>query len=729
MTDTITTEQHAALNVDGQASRIYAAIFAPVTVFAARVNGAPASNDSVMSLTYDGVTTGAYTDVGIDMTVWVGTSAGAHDKGFARVRAAATATTLLIGETSEIAFADNDYITVKKDYDLWARHIRKYSSGWKVDGDIYSNQNSVCAPIANLGPTATVLDLVQGDGSFSPDASGSWVPGSTIASYVHVATGASATANLTTAQPTLTYTTAGQYVRSCTVTAANGATTTGYRFVFVFDAAHPPTEIELVDEPAGSTDDGGWSFAVRKFSAAEIASVQDRALCVLFTRDAPTAAIGPVEDHANILAWGRVVGESIEKSADDNSVAFEVQGPHTWLKRVPAFPIGLKDITTAPSAWIFVNTLTVDNALWHFWRWRSTAYRTLDLYPTGDTKRLGATEAALGGLWEQITAVAQAILAKPLCDCYGRLYVKVPPNLVPVADRTAIQTMITLTEADWRDTLRIKHNPTTQVSQVELSGVSWNGSKGTPYFSKSPGSVMAWHGDSPISIDNIAVDDQAECNSLCGLKMGEMNPPYTVELELAQNNRFIDICDRQRIALSETTARGTITINAIPRRVLRKFEDGGAPVVALELDCETQPYQSVTYIPQKASNQTYEPTDPGLPDIDILLPPNNPYFPIPDEPDNPDDPYTPPPTSDCVDNTAAAANGPFSIGMPYSDVYSYGDTRISTGAMACYVRSADHDNKTTFRVAGVFRKWDGTLQGFDPDGDGGPERAVLAGGV
>lgn len=712
MSDTITAEQHAALNADGQGVRLFAAIWQPTTVFACQVNGAPSSNGSVMQLTYDGVTTGAYTDVLEDMTVWVGTSAGAHDKGFCRVRAAATDTILYIGETSEINFADNDYLTVKRDFDLFPRHIRKYSAGWRVDGVTYSNQHSVCAPIANLGPIAAVLDMEAGIDSFSPDASGSWVPGSTIASYAHTATGASATANLTTDTPTLTYATAGQYVRSCVVTAANGATTTAYRYVFVFDADNPPMEVEMTSEAVCSAEDGGASFGLKTSNTTDIDAIDDRALVVLFSRDQP-AAIGPVAGHANIIAWGRIIGESIEKSAEDGTVEFEVQGPHYWLKQVPSFPVGLKDTTSAPTKWIFYQGLTVDAALWHFWHWRSTAYRTLDLYPTGDTKRISATEAALGGLWAQISAVANTVLAKPLCDFLGRCYVEVPPNLVPVADRTSIQTMMTLTEADWHDTLRIRRGTATKVAGVELSGVSWNGTKGTPYFSKAPGSVMAWHGEPPMSVENVAVDDQDDCNSLCGLKMGAENPEYRIELDLAQNNRFIDTCPRQYIALSETTARGTVALNAIPVRVTRKFESG-APTVGLEMESETQPHQSMTYIPSKPKNETYEPEEPGLPTIDPIIPPSNPYFPPTVDPGDGGASDDPPPTSDCIDNTAAPANGPYGIGMPYWEVYSYGDTRVSSGPLPCYVRSQDHDNKTTFRLSGKFSKWDGTIQGFIP---------------
>ena len=80
----------------------------------------------------------------------------------------------------------------------------------------------------------------------------------------------------------------------------------------------------------------------------------------------------------------------------------------------------------------------------------------------------------------------------------------------------------------------------------------------------------------------------------------------------------------------------------------------------------------------------------------------------------PDDPGDPPPTSDCVDNTAAAANGPVQhrdavLGCLQLRRHAHLDR--GDGLLRAV---GDHANQTTFRVAGVFRKWDGTIQGFIP---------------
>jgi len=372
MTRAITPSELSTLRAPSS-SQLYLAIWQPTSIFAAQVNGTPSVTDGVIQIAYRDVTLGAYTDIKVGMTCLVGSSAGMSDKGIIRIRLAPSATMLFIGEVSDVNFADGDYLTVINEFSIWPRHIKMINGSWHIDGISYSDQHANFDPIPVMGPIATVLWKSGSTVSFSPSAADSWVPGSSITAYSHAAPGSSSLLNSDTSTPTITYDTCGQYLRSCQVTAANGNSHTGYRYVFVFDSAHMPiSQFELVQPPAGSRDEGGWSFSVKMYDEAALADVKDGALCVLFSMDSP-AAIGPDASHANILTIGWIDGESIEYSADVSSVTFDVFGPQRLLNNIPAFPVGLKDTTGTSSSWLFVPALTADKGLWHFLHWRCTA--------------------------------------------------------------------------------------------------------------------------------------------------------------------------------------------------------------------------------------------------------------------------------------------------------------------------------------------------------------------
>ena len=107
----------------------------------------------------------------------------------------------------------------------------------------------------------------------------------------------------------------------------------------------------------------------------------------------------------------------------------------------------------------------------------------MDVYPNDDTRRIKRLEAPGGqNIWDQLTEIAEkSILARPYCDRYGRIFLEV--NQQYLSDRSAIQTVQTLTTSDWFDQIDIERTPTPQVGLVDLSGVAWDGTTATPYFS------------------------------------------------------------------------------------------------------------------------------------------------------------------------------------------------------------------------------------------------------
>ncbi len=384
MSRAISAGELALLRKDNQWSKLYLAIHKPATVYTARVNQT-AFEDPTISITYDGGS-GTLASVKEGMTLYVGSSAGAYDKGMVRIREAPSATVFAIGESSEIYWADNDYLTVVDEFGLWSRHPVIRGTTAEMDYDVdYADQHTDLDPVPVLGSHA-VLWLAGATVVFEPDASDSWVLGSTIDSYLWTAPGASATADLDTASPTLTYNAVGQYRIGCTVTAANGKTAVGYRWIFVYSkASMPVTQFELLS-CAGSVDDGGWSFSVSLYDEVALADVRDRCLVILFAEDhygTTQESLGELSGYENIVAMGWVSAENLEYSSDFSKVEFTVHGPAYWLGQITGYPVGIEYVASGAAVWTSMGDLTVDRALWHLLHWRSTATLCMDIFLSG----------------------------------------------------------------------------------------------------------------------------------------------------------------------------------------------------------------------------------------------------------------------------------------------------------------------------------------------------------
>src|SRR5690242_3143229 len=94
----ITSDELTLLRSDGQWTKLYLAIFKPNVIYTAHLGTPPDSNDLVYQIPF---TSGSGTlgDVKANMSLYVGTSAGADDlgKGMCRIRKAPISGTFYIG--------------------------------------------------------------------------------------------------------------------------------------------------------------------------------------------------------------------------------------------------------------------------------------------------------------------------------------------------------------------------------------------------------------------------------------------------------------------------------------------------------------------------------------------------------------------------------------------------------------------------------------------------------
>lgn len=715
-----TAGEQTKLRANSQWSKGYVSgLEMPDIVLQARINQTFASLDRVGEITFDTVTAGSYLDVLPEMTVWIGTSAGACDVGIARVRKAGSSTVLFIGETSELALADNQYITVLDEFLPWPIHmhvdgsvyadydvgygdqhelfepvpvmgadvvavledifeeIRLYNDGaltytgsWaefpdpaskysSTTGDSveftftgfrirlylnkYNNQgqakiyiDGVLAGTAD-GYNATLLvselgfdsgDIGQGEhtiklevaGTKDPsssgyfislvsfdvlsqtalyqeitvdrDASDSWVFDGTITDYAWSAPGAHSTSGLSTDTPSFTYRTAGTYHIFCTVTADNGKTKKGVRTIYVVGTPVPcrwrNAQVDL--------SDGGASFEVEMYTDVDQVTVRDRARCILWTEDwygGVKGSIGVEEGNEHILMGGWVAGDTIQVDVDGGAVRFAVKGANWWMNKMDGFAPVLNLATNTPSRWDEVTSLTVDRGVWHMLAVRSNITTIMDVRLSDDTNLVKKLESSAGSLWDVVSNFADRIFAIPFVDGLGRFWMKVDPQMVPEADRSAWPTVMTLTSADLQNDWDVKRVTAKDTSQIDLSGIACdNSGREKSYYALSYGHIPGREGGG-MQADKFAVSGQAQLNQLAGLLDGWRNNEYPdIELRLPSNWRVMDLVPHQYVALdvaAEENPRGVaLSFNLIPRGIRFSYdEEAGCIETVLEAEAET----------------------------------------------------------------------------------------------------------------------------------------------
>lgn len=586
MARAMTAGELTNIRKDNQWSKLYLAVLMPATVWTGRVNGAPSSDDQANTLTVDGGAWGSGYSAAIkDMLMYVGSSAGAYDKGFVRIREnlSGTVTGIDIGEISEIEWADNDYLTIVDEFPLAPRHIRIDSSQVVyMDYDLtYASQSDPHDdpdPVANLGPSLRVAWLTGASVDVEFDASDSWTYDGTISSYLWVRfpTAGCSLTNANTATPTFTATQAGTFRLACTVTGSNGKTWTAYRYVKVFSAASMPITQFQLEECAGNWDTGGWSARITLFDEADLTEIREHTLVAIFARDYygnTEVSQGPIADAETILNIGWVANESINWDPETGSATFEIQGPQYWLGQMNGFPSGLEWVASDATAWTEMTTLTLRKAIWQFAHWRTTLTRIMDLQVTSDTRQFALFNASPGTLWGQMTAESMAtVVAHPCCDRFGRLFVEIEPQVLTTADRAGVPTVMTVTTQDIRRPVNIERRTVPAVGLVDLSGVVYSAGTGTPLFSLAPGHIFKRLGASVEGWDRLALSSQGQANTLAGMILGWRNSQYpNVSLPFACNQRMVDITPHQYLSLvisASDTIRGISgTLTLVPRSV------------------------------------------------------------------------------------------------------------------------------------------------------------------
>jgi len=413
-----------------------------------------------------------------------------------------------------------------------------------------------------------------------------------------------------------------------------------------------------------------------------------------------------------VIFSGWTSGESIHCDPNVGTVEFSVYGPARWLDEIASDAICFKEYPTLEvDSWVKYSILTVDKVLYDLLVWRSTVFKCCDATLTNDSRRASIIEAAAGSLWQQLKTVSQnTILAMPSSDRYGRLYVQIDQQYIPVADRSTIPVVMEITKPDIAGDIDIDRQVIPPVALLELSGTYWDGVEATEIISRSAGTGYGIFGKTEVK-DRLLLSDQAQANELAGLMFSCLNNEFSlVSIPLAANNRMIDITPASIITLSLAagdTPRGIAWSNKrfIPRRVDYKYRpESGVFLSSIELEAETTGALAVTVDPDQDPEENY--TDQPDTDIDWpIVPTYPPLVGYPPPTYIPEDPITGVGGTDCRTNTDAPITGPFSMFMTGIGILNSWDSpNYIYSHHEYWVRSSAYTNKTLIEITGWFEK-------------------------
>lgn len=614
----------------------YLAIYEPTTVLAAQIDHSGISKGE-----YEidiSVISGAVASVKSGMTVYIGTTPGAKDKGRLRVRSI-SASQITLAENA-IDWINGWYLTIVAFFEPWAVFPRIVLDADNVplfykDFDIsYTDQNQKLDPVVNMGPHDAGF-LTTGAYSVYYSSSGSFDPtdGSLPTGFLWAFEGGTPTGSNEPDPGWVHYTGAGHFTTELRATTNKGKELTGYRHIMIYDRpdAGPNRPIVRwgIRSFDGSRDDGGYNLSLFVRERADFSKVRDGALIVIFTETwqggQRVSVGGNAENRSDILFCGYVESESIFLNSVTNSLEFRARSITGIMESLSTYSATLESKTNAVT-WNEMRDMTVDKAIVHFLRWHSTVAQITDFAPTGDEKRVQYMDFSRGNLKEAISELYESTIgAQIVADRQGKMWAEIDGSLRSTGSR-GLNTALELTRQDWRDEITIEYTDRDDLAYLEMGGIGYSGpTTGTfdAYLAGAPGDVAGYHGGVERTT-GLVVGGQAQLNEFVGLAYARANAEFReVVTPLAGDYRHIDIAPQERILLTlvETdTFRRVVWTDKpfLPTQMeFEWFHEDQAVLPTVTLREETNgPPGTTIEIPEEP------PWDTGdLPDFDIDFPP------------------------------------------------------------------------------------------------------------
>lgn len=568
----ITPSERALLDTIPQQTKLYLSVYRPAIALMCQATGDYSAVNQ--SIPYGSVTSGSYTNITdyLYQVALIGSTPGDDDLGRTWVRSA-TASTLRFVESDHINWNSSVYITVLKYTEIipvFPRIIQNPANEedvifYKVWDIAYTNQNSILGSFINMGSHyAGFLD--GGSTQVYWSASGTTNLIGDSLTYSWLFEGASITGSTSHTPGNVTYTSAGHYRTTLTVTSASGRVDQSVRYVSIYDRPGSGPNVPVLNwemsEFGGSRDSVGYTGRIRVRGVFnEDAPIQpnsyiDGALVVIFKEDwygdTKQSISKADKGREGIFFVGYINGGSIQFDYTDNSVEFEILSPTNLMEITECFSVSVES-KTAPTVWYELKNMDIRRAVYHYLAWHSSVLLCCDLEARNFTDRnIQYFDADRTSLYDAINSVVNgARRGRVMSNSLGKIWIEQDVSVIHNAAST-LNTALTLTRADMIDQPLIEERQMQNTSFIEWGGIAYNPATGqsTALLASAPGSAPAYRGK-PDRSQGFALGDQDELNEMVGDMYAYANSRYpTASFKLRGNFANLDIAPQELVKVN-----------------------------------------------------------------------------------------------------------------------------------------------------------------------------------
>lgn len=557
----LTASQLETVRQRPQSSRLHLSIFQPTTIFQAQVNGS--LSKGAQEIPFDNVTLGSWTAIENNFTAYIGTTAGGSDVGRIRVRSA-TSSQLVVAENSNIAWADNLYLTVVRFIyadAVYPRIIQNPADDEDVifykDWDtVYTNQNSILGTFVNMGSHRAAF-RTTGSVQLNYTSTGTHnLLGSSL-SYSWFFEGGTPSGSTSADPGLISYSSNGHFVTRLIVSGSAGEVDRGYRFVSIYDKPGEGSSVPILSWELtsfnGSRDEGGYKAG---FKIHENIDIKENAVVVLFSDDwyggTNQSLGGNYSGGEKIFFVGYVLQDSIRYNYQKSEVSFEAGSLTEVMKSALGFSVSVES-KAAPSKWYELYDMDCRRAIFHYLKWHSMANRIADFQFLGSDQKIQFFDADRTSMFDAIdNLMRNTLLGQVVSDRQGKVWMEVEAKAYtnPTGSFTSVMD---ISKRDWRGEPEIDERLSDDTSFLELGGVAYTGVAQNTFsalIASAPGSAPSVRGRVDAR-SGLALSNQSDLNTIVGNVWANDNSKFPrISMDMAGNYRNLDIAPQEATFVS-----------------------------------------------------------------------------------------------------------------------------------------------------------------------------------